>query len=294
MAEIITKTSSFDEVSRLKEIWSLAFGDEAAYIDRFFEYLYSPGATMTLRADGVLAAAIYTFPMRALVFPDRRRMSTSITYALGTDTAMLGYGYGMACMDASLDMQAENGYDLSAQVPANDTLFTQYNRRIGYCDAFYVREARLPAPSAGGGGLSLSPVTPIEYGLLREAQLSNVAHLEFDDMGLIYQKHLCADAEGGLYRIDGLAERGCAIIERLPDDVVFIKELLISDGSILNALAAVAAFYQGSSYVVRTPSDRGIPIGGEVRRFAMAKFFGKNAGTELKPEDNAYFGPAYD
>ena len=289
-----TCTSDISEVPRLKEIWKLAFGDEDAYIDRFFELYYRPERVMTLHAEDAIPSAIHTFDMRAIVMPDGSEFSAGVTYALGTDPKYRGHDYGMKCMDAALAMQAQMGRDCSIQVPANDTLFVQYHKRIGYCDAFYVKEAHIPCTDIGTADGEIVRVGWQRYGELRESLLDGLCHVAFDDEGLRYQEVLCQDADGGLYELSVNGYTGCATVELLPEDTVFVKELLIDDSVIKEALAVIAEQYPGRDYIVRTPSDRGDPLGGEVRRFAMAKFFGEKAGYTLDRSLNAYFGLAYD
>lgn len=290
-----TRTSLESEVPRLKEIWKKAFGDEDAYIDRFFELYYRPERVMTLHDNGVLMSAIHTFDMRCIRMPDSSIISAGVTYALGTDPEHLGHGYGMQCMDAALAMQADAGKDCSIQVPANDTLFVQYHDRIGYDDAFYVREAHISACDIPGDfSGSLERVLPQDYDTLRESQLKGLCHVSFDEEGINYQQALCADADGGMHKINTEKSSGCAVIEMLPDNVVFIKELLIDNNCLWEAAALIADEYPGTEYIIRTPSDRGNPLGGEVRRFAMSIFFGDKVGTLFPRELNAYFGLAYD
>lgn len=294
MTDFTTRCSKPSELERLKEIWKLAFGDEDAYIDRFFEYYYKPENVMTLHADGVLTSAIHSFEMDCIKMADGSSFSAGVTYALGTDPKYLGNDFGMKCMDAALQLQEQLGRDCSIQVPANDTLFDQYHRRIGYCDAFYVREARIPADNIGKAHGLLSPVGAAEYGSLRERALEGLTHVVFDRLGLSYQHQLCEDADGGLYRIELDGALGCATVEQLPDDIIFVKELLIAEEKLKNALALIAEAYPGREYIVRTPSDRGGSLNGAVRRFAMIKFFGERAGQSFPQELNAYFGLAYD
>lgn len=50
------RISSHSDVPRLRELWFLAFGDEGAYVDNFFNNYYQPQRVLVLEdADGIQA-----------------------------------------------------------------------------------------------------------------------------------------------------------------------------------------------------------------------------------------------
>lgn len=280
----------------LKHIWKSAFGDADEYINTFFEKMYAPGMATVLELGGKLISAIYNIPMGGIVLPGGERLSCAITYALGTLPQYRGRGYGIAVMKVGIEYSNSLGYICNAQCPAGDSLFPYYNQRVGYLDCFYVREAEvnntgLPPVSSRW---TISGAEPLEYNRFRNEYLAGRFFMEFDDKGINYQAALCSDAGGGMYKLDIDGDFGLACVELLDDGRVFIKELLIPNLRIWDAVALVASRYPAGVYVVRTPSIDGLPLEGKTRRFAMLMPVEGREENSYGAEMGAYYGFAYD
>jgi len=74
-----------------------------------------------------------------------------------------------------------------------------------------------------------------------------------DVRSIAYQRLLCMQFGGGLYKIETPGGLSCAVTERAPDGELVIKELLSPDGCGEEALSAIAAVFPASEYVTRTP-----------------------------------------
>lgn len=296
MPDVSIRLSRPGDEEDLKHIWKCAFGDEDEYINTFFDKLYVPGMAMVLEYDGIIVSAIYNIPMGGIVLPDGEKLSCAITYALGTPPQYRGRGYGIAVMKAGIEYSNNLGYVCNAQCPAGDSLFPYYNQRVGYLDCFYVREAeieksKLPPIKAEW---TIAKAEPLEYNRLRNAHLKGSFYLEFDEKGISYQEALCNNAGGGLYRLELDGDLGLAGIEMLENGKVFIKELLLPEGRLMDGIALIASRYPADTYIARTPSGKGLILGGGVRRFAMIMPIEGREDISFGREAGAYFGFAYD
>ena len=50
------RCSVVQDIPRLRELWYLAFGDDGAYVDNFFDTYYKPERMLVLEEDGVVQA----------------------------------------------------------------------------------------------------------------------------------------------------------------------------------------------------------------------------------------------
>ena len=87
------RPSKPEELSRQRELWKLAFGDSDGYIDLFYKTAAGPEDVLVLLEDGVVYS-ILALPAVELALPDGDTASSAYVYALATDPAARGRGYG--------------------------------------------------------------------------------------------------------------------------------------------------------------------------------------------------------
>ena len=253
--DITVRTATARDVPGLQALWGGVFGDSPEAIGHFFNVYFSPALTAVIGAPGAPAAAAYVVPDGDLVLPDGTRLPCAMVYAVATDPAFRGLGYGAAVSRAAGRLAVDAGFPAAVLKPANAGLFDFYARHTDFRTFFHAYEFELTPDGSGSPALPTpESAAPADYRRIRNSLLAGSAYIDADERTLGYQRDLCRSSAGGLYALweNGRAV-GCAIAERDDREVVF-KELLVDDGRRLSdAAAALAALMGAASCRVRTP-----------------------------------------
>ena len=84
------------DAARERELWQLAFGDDGAYVDNFYQTYYKPERMLLLEEDGVVQSMTAWFDTQ-LVLPGEGRFRAAYLYAVATDPAARGRGLVAGC-----------------------------------------------------------------------------------------------------------------------------------------------------------------------------------------------------
>ena len=91
---------------------------------------------------------------------------------------------------------------------------------------------------------------------------------------------------------------GCAYAERISEEEVIVKELLIPEQFLIPAVKRIAELLPAEKYMVRTPASAGEALGGRIRHFGMLRANrtdGSGAAVDTCfPIRKSYIGIAYD
>ena len=140
----------------LKELWHLAFGDEAEFIELFFRTAYSPERCLYLTEENRVTAALYWLDC------EYRNQKQAYIYAVATHPDHRGTGLCRKLMDKTHVLLKEQGYHAALLRPADAGLRRMYGK-MGYRDATDVTEFDATA----GTPVSLRKVDAGEYARLR-------------------------------------------------------------------------------------------------------------------------------
>lgn len=267
------------ELSGAEALWAQAFGDDAAFQRRFYE-LCGVEAPLVLAEEGAVRSML-ALPEVELVFGDGWAVRAGYVYALATHPAARGKGHASLLLDYAAEYARRREYDCLLTVPAEPSLF-RFFARNGFEAGFYhkvLRAELAPAP--------LSPVTPEEYGALREELLAGRTHVRFSAGELEYQRAMCPRAGSGLYRLELAHGPGCAALENWPGRPV-VKELLCAPEDEGQGAAALSALC-GQRAEVRVPAfaGEGVPFAGVRWLFAAPP-------SRWKASPKGYFGLGFD
>lgn len=145
-----------EQEGALQELWRLAFGDSAAFIQGFFTSGYDPNCCRCLSLEGQIAAALYWFDCQW----DGRKLA--YLYAVATHPAFRGRGLCRALMEDTHRVLTQRGYDGALLTPAEDGLRRMYGS-LGYEDCCQVSEQLISA----GKPVALRKIHRDEYAPLR-------------------------------------------------------------------------------------------------------------------------------
>lgn len=150
-----------EHLSQLRQLWQAVFGDDDAFLDKFFSIAFHPDRCLCALDAGIPVAAIYW--MDAML----RGEKVAYLYALATAEAHRGRGIARQLMHQAQKQLLSQGYRAALLVPANKRL-GQWYQRLGYEYCGQVAEFSC---TASGAPVPLRPVTAAEYHALREKYL---------------------------------------------------------------------------------------------------------------------------
>ena len=79
-----------EDIPRQRELWQLAFGDDGAYVDNFYNAYYQPERVLLLEEDGVVQAMTAWFETTFAV-PGQGRYRAAYLYAVATHPEARGW-----------------------------------------------------------------------------------------------------------------------------------------------------------------------------------------------------------
>ena len=177
-------------------------------------------------------------------------------------------------------------------VPAEPSLHNFFGAN-GFRECFTLFQedldpGELPAPAWDN---PLRPVSPAEYGAVREKILADCPHIAYPEEALAYQAGCCALSGGGLFA--GETEDGpvCACAEGDGAGLVVYKELLGT--KLRTVLPYLPRMVPGERFLVRGPlAQRPAASGGW--QFGMLKWLSPDREEAWDWSRTAYLGLAFD
>lgn len=285
------------EVARQKEIWKLCFGDSDQSIDFFYANRYIEDKTVLLLQDGEILAMLTILPIK-MVTADERSFNSAMLYAIATHPLYQNRGLATQLLDFTHQYLKETHHVFSVLVPAERQLFDFYSNQ-GYQTGFYIREflftrERMESlPIGEAGQCTITAIAPEVYNQRRNKQLRGRLHIAYSDEEIIYQKKLSQRSGADIYGIEVGEVQGCAAVERLSPDKIFIKEILIPDEAFAVAAKHIAQLLEAKEYVMRAPAFLGEQLEGAIRPFGMIRT-NQEMDLRITPEDLGYLGLAFD
>ncbi|MGI6678922.1 MAG: GNAT family N-acetyltransferase [Dehalobacterium sp.] len=275
-----------DDLGDQKEIWRLCFRDSPDFIDYYYRHRYQNDETLLLWSDEKLAAMLSMIPVK-LQIPKGKPLSGRMLYAIATHPRFQKRGLATRLIDYAHRYVEEMKESFTVLVPAHPALFDFY-RKQGYQEGFYLKETiwkkSKKTASTGFIPLVVTEITPDLYNKRRNEFLQDKIFISYRVREIDYQKSLSQRSGGNLYALDAPGIQGCAAIEGLDASEFIIKEMLLSETLIPQALEKIAQIITAERLICRTP--------GTQRPFAMIRGIGKNP-IKMQPEE-AYLGLAFD
>ena len=277
------------EEGAVAALWGRVFGDDEAFLARFYQCCVPFERMLVLVEDGVLRT-ILCAPDMTMEFPNGRSLKCGYMYALATDPDVRGNGFGRQMMEYGEVYLKGRGADCAILVPAEPSLFRFFDG-LGYRPAFSHLRREIPgaqvAPEAGGA----VPARPEEYNALRRRWLAGRCRSDCGDVLVSFQQFLARSAGGDIYRLDLPGGAGCAAVELDGEDAV-VKELLCAPGDLDRAVAQLAARHPARRYVLRLPAWT--PGGGQRVLWGAVRWLYDHPSPWWPAGEDAYLGLAFD
>ena len=149
------------DIPALRQLWQEAFGDDDAFLDRFFATGYSENRCRVVMRSGNAAAALYWFDCQW------NGKKLAYLYAVATAKAFQGQGLCRFLMEDTHQQLAKQGYAGTILVPGSDGLRRMYEK-LGYTTATTLREF---TRKAGAEAFPVTEISRAEYARLRAVLL---------------------------------------------------------------------------------------------------------------------------
>lgn len=187
-----------DDYKALRALWVRTFGDNVEDVDDFFKAWGDQVEGYVLENDaGEIASALTIFCMGELVIPPgcvvtsrvgaasaEIRKPAYISYAICTDPAARGNGYGSQITEYARDLALSRGA-VSLLCPAEPSLVRFY-QPLAYEPRFYATASLLDCTAVHMTSAQISRISAAEYGCLRESLLADAVHIELSPAAIDY------------------------------------------------------------------------------------------------------------
>ena len=273
------------DVPRQRELWKLAFGDDGAYVDNFYNTYYRPERVIVLEEDGRIQAMTAWFDT-TFVDDMGKRWKMGYLYAVATDPKARGRGYAGALLGyADAYLKEIHHCQGVTTVPAEESLHNFFASN-GFRECFTHDHLKLtPATVPDKPSFKLTPLSPARYGQLREQFLEGIAHIVYPEDALEYQAGCCRVSGGGFYLAD-LPKPVVLCAEGMADGTLLIKELLGTEQAKKEVFSEIFSVLPNFSGGYRTP--------GSGVCFGMLKWLDPEQKTSWNWGKTAYMGLGFD
>lgn len=290
---ITIRPSTPTDIPAQRELWTLAFGDPEVYIDNFYTTYYRPDRVLVLEEEGTVRSMTAWFDT-TFVVPGQGEYRAAYLYAVATHPDCRGKGLAGALLVGVDDYFRSLGIPAVTTVPAQPSLHNFFGAN-GFRECFRLFEGKLSSRelSAPDGEPVLRPLSPAEYGALREELLAGTAHIAYPRDALEYQAGCCRLSGGGLYGGSTPAGPVCLCAEGAGDGLMVIKEYLGSPAAKRLSLGDLSRAAPAEEWLVREPVSSAPGASGG-RNFAMLKWLDPDMAARWDWSSTAYLGLAFD
>lgn len=281
-------TASENHLPDLKSIWIKCFEDDRQYTDYIFGQLIDL-SNVLIYTDGednpIAMMLIEPFELVTKLGDFR----AAYIYGVATLPEHQGKGLSTALLDEAHVRLSEDGFSLSALVPASQSL-TQFYGKRGYEPAFDIQMLELSGHQIplGDSSCVLKSAKLEELSQLRDEVYKNCTmYAKWNTHYLKYIGSECKMLGGEVVAIYNEAETakptGYAVCYRSENHFV-IKELAIAEKYVTSAIQSIHARFCLDKYTVYLPSDSLTELDGvkKLLPFAMVRWYDKEKQIQMQ------------
>lgn len=160
---VLVRPSTPDDVPAQRLLWQLAFGDDGAYVDNFYQTYYRPERVLVLEEEGQVRSMTAWFDTTFLV-PGRGSYRAAYLYAVATHPECRGRGLAGRLLAEADEFFRGLGIPAVTTVPAEPSLHNFFGAN-GFGECFRNFEGALsPSELPAPGAPLLQPASPAGYG----------------------------------------------------------------------------------------------------------------------------------
>lgn len=164
---------SKQHLPQLKSIWAICFGDSAAYVDHFFEKMFSPDHILIACNGDQILGMMMLLP--AICRQHGMTQTGRYVYAVATLPEYRGQGVMKQLHAEALLLAKQDKLDFFTLVPASPSLFAMY-QTLGYqtCSAFVSQVDEVSQDRTQAAITTISDLPPKNFLEQRRAYLASM------------------------------------------------------------------------------------------------------------------------
>jgi len=281
------------DIPALRRLWKVAFGDSEAYMDNFFHTYYRPERMLVLEEEGEVRSMTAWFDT-CFVVPGRGKYRAAYLYAVATHPESRGKGLAARLLAGADQYFRSLSIPVVTTVPAEPSLHKFFGAN-GFRECFRLFQSKLVPEELPRipERAEFQPLSPDEYGQLREKLLEDIPHIAYPEDALAYQAGCCALSGGGLYGMQTAAGPVILCGEGAGNKIFVIKEILGSPTAKRLGLGDLNRILPADQWYLREPLSNFDKMT-EGRQFAMLKWLDQEQQKGWNWASTAYLGLAFD
>ncbi len=219
------------DITQLKDIWKICFGDSDAYIHEFFQYNFMPKQTVVAVTDNLVVGVVYLLPAKLKNTP------FMYGYAIGVLPEYRGMGYTQKML-SFVQSESRRKRFLFGLHPANEKLSSFY-QKIGLKEMYRLKFVDT-SNFTNKSSCVLCDVTAAEYFQLREAAYRDFVSWDAKMISFILQE---TRASGGFAKKIEINGNTRLLFGICGDNSVIIKETTMTDDEIKALSASIKSYF---------------------------------------------------
>ena len=272
-------------VNDLKTLWRICFGDEADYIDFFFENRFVPENTLVYSCDGKPVSQL--FLLEGVFGINGREYPSYYLYAACTHPSFRRKGIMGELLDYAKTLAESRKIDFICLVPAEKQLFDYYSK-FSYRTVFSKKIITVNRCDFNNCNSSIDnpELNTSDLSLFRNRYLTRRDCFIWDDKALDYAVGENRFSDGILYSC------GCgyALTRPLKDGSCHIIEICSSDNNYGKIIKDVFDKLNCEKLIIDAPLDQTLDYDSEIVENAMALAVSGEAINLIDNIGGAYFG----
>ncbi len=248
--------ADFKDVPGLKELWKEAFAEEDAYINLFFESLFSSANVICVKENNTICSALYLLECKInLLSKDYKAF---YVYAAGTLNEHRNKGYMGELLEYAKVFCKKLEAEAICLFPASEKLYDYYSKR-DYLTVFKRKELQLEKQTIrllASKNNEIKPATAENIKLIRDKALKNSDFLEWNTEILAYQLSLNSLDAGEAFVLFQDDAPVAYVISQMQDkdtETLRIKEALSINNDFSQISAILLNAYQAQDFLINLP-----------------------------------------
>ena len=230
------------DITQLKEIWKICFGDSDAYIHEFFQHNFVPEQTVVAARDNLVVGVVYLLPAKL------KNKPFMYGYAIGVLPEYRGLGYTQKMLSFVKDESQKKQF-LFGLHPANEKLSTFY-QKIGLKEMYRLKYVDT-SNFANKSTCVFYDINAREFVELRETAYQNLVSWDTKMISYILQE---TREFGGFAKKIMLNGNTRVLFGVCHDNIVLIKETTMTDDEIKAFSASIKSYFTAEQIFWFLPS----------------------------------------
>ncbi|NLX83598.1 MAG: GNAT family N-acetyltransferase [Clostridiales bacterium] len=254
------------DLPQLITLWQEAFGESEADTRFYFEHRHADLNMLVHVDDQALTGMLSMLPIQLVT--NGHALKARYVFAVATRLSHRNRGISSRLMEKAHEAMREEGSLAAVLVPADEGLFSYYERR-GYETAFFVDQIDVTAAEVETWPVHgvIEASSALDYKRTRDQAFSDLPLLvQWDETALRYIKLGNERAGGSMIRLRYGDETACAVLEPR-GDYLRITEFTGKKKHWQHALALIHQQMKADHYQMLLPAD--YPVIGKTRPFGM-------------------------